>query len=93
MVLCPRARFARAELLYKNSLISHSTWIREEKCDVKLPWWPFFWMTAIGPILINDDGDSNENGQKKTDSQNNNFPRASHVHFFAVDAPLRYGTS
>jgi len=38
---------------------------REEKCDVKLPWYPNFWMTTIGPRSSNDEGDSNENGQKK----------------------------
>ena len=45
------------------------------------------------PLLVgsvsNDDGDSNENGEK-TNRKNNNFTRATHfVHFFTVAARLR----
>ena len=47
--------------------------------------------------LSNDDGDGNENDKKAIDLdwQNNNFTRASRffVHFFAVTARLRRGTS
>ena len=35
----------------------------EKRCDVTLPWWQNFWMTAIGS-LSNDDVDGNENGKK-----------------------------
>ena len=44
----------------------------------------------------NDDGDGEDNGKKKMFIiTNNNFARASRyfVHFFAVVAPLRHGTS
>ena len=37
--------------------------IREEKCDVTLPWSQNFWMTTRGS-LSNDNGDSNENDKK-----------------------------
>ena len=37
---------------------------REEKCYVKLPWYPNLWMTTKGPRLSNDDGNSNENSKK-----------------------------
>ena len=37
---------------------------REEKCDVTLPWYQNFLMTAKGS-LSNNDGKGNENGKKQ----------------------------
>ena len=36
---------------------------REEKCDVRLPWYQNFRITTTGN-LSNDDGDGSENGKK-----------------------------
>ena len=52
---------------------------REEKCDVKLPWQPNFWMTTIGPRLSNDYGDSNEKERKNPIRLVNKTPTL-HVH-------------
>ena len=50
---------------------------------------PAFRFVPLVGSVSNDDGDSNEKGEK-TNRKNNNFIRATHfVHFFTVAARLR----
>ena len=61
---------------------------REEKCDVTLPWWHYFWMTTKPTTTVTARRSVKNNMFILT----NNFARASRyfVHFFAVVVPLRH---